>query len=365
MENINVGAKILIVDDTPQNIDVAKELLELEGFQVFVATSGEKALARVELVEPELILLDIQMPGMDGFETCEKLKENPATQNIPVIFLTALADSNSLVKGFQHGAVDYVTKPFRSEEVLARVNLHIKLKRLENDLRKSNASKNKFFSILAHDLRNPFVSILGMTEILEEDYYELVDEEKISFIKDVREAAQSTFKLLENLLLWSRSQIGTLKVLKDTFNLKDTLHEMMPTVNLSASQKKIEIIDEIDSEITVYGDQSLAQTVYRNLLSNAVKFTHEEGKIFINAKVENEKCVISVKDNGMGIKDELKDHLFDIAATKTTLGTKKEKGNGLGLVLCKELSAKNGGEIWFESELGVGTTFYFTIPLKA
>ncbi len=365
MENSNLNAKVLIIDDSPQNIDVAKELLELEGYQVYVATSGEKALARVELVEPELILLDIQMPGMDGFETCSELKKNPNTQNIPVIFLTALADIDNLIEGFRYGAVDYVTKPFRAEEVLARVNLHIKLKRLENDLRKANASKNKFFSILAHDMRNPFVSILGMTEILEEDFYGITDEEKISFIRDVRLTAQSAYKLLENLLLWSRSQIGTLKISKGNFNLKDVLKETLSDVSTSVSLKKINIINEIDLDTIVYADRSLIEIVLRNLLSNAVKFTQEEGKIIISSKVESGLCIVSIKDSGTGIKEELKEKLFDIASSKTIVGANNEKGNGIGLMLCKELSVKNGGDIWFESEFGKGATFHFSIPLKS
>jgi signal transduction histidine kinase len=314
---------------------------------------------------------------MDGYEVCEKLKSNDKTKDIPVIFLTGKAETEDIIKGFRLGAVDYVTKPFNSVELLSRVHTHIELKlskdyliqynkqltEAERELRKLNASKDKFFSIVAHDMRGPFSGFLGLTELLTEEYANLDEKDILQIGDSMHKAARRLFSFLENLLEWSRSQMGRMEFTPLKFDLYEVVDKIIKLMTATAEEKNIELIREVERDTYVYADNNMLNTIMRNLVSNALKFTDQSGKIIISAKdFEDDRLLVSVTDTGIGMSDEAKDKIFRIDSKYSTPGTNNEQGTGLGLILCKELVEKNNGEIFVESEKGKGTTFSFTLP---
>lgn len=355
---------ILIVDDIEANIQLLATILTENNFDIAIAYSGKEALDAVSAFKPDLILLDVMMPEMDGFQVAKKLKENEFTKDIPIIFLTAKADITDIAKGFELGANDYVTKPFQSPELLARVNTHLKLKFLMENLIQMNNIRNKFFSIIAHDLKNPFSGILGLAEMLAQDAEKL----DVSEIKNTGEvmlkSAKILYELLENLLEWSRSQLGTIEFKQHPLHTKEYIEKAISIYTLKAEQKKISLRSFVSTDELVYADNYMLNTILRNLIGNAIKFTPENGIILVGATSCDNSMFIKfyVRDNGIGIPKEGQDKIFRLDTKYVRVGTNNEIGTGLGLILVKELVEKHGGTIWFESEEGKGTTFYFTLP---
>lgn len=368
---------ILIVDDIPKNLQVLSNILNTEGYHISFASNGKQALSVVETTLPDLILLDIMMPELDGFEVCERLKKDELTKNIPVIFLTGKAETEDIVKGFQLGAVDYVTKPFNAVELLSRVRTHLDLKlskdsiieytkeleSAQNELRQVIASKDKFFSIIAHDLRGPFTGFIGLSELLTEESNSLEKEEIVQIADSMNKAAKRLFEFLENLLEWSRTQMGRMEFNPSPIDIRGLFERNIALISDTATHKGITIKHSCTSNLTVNADNYMLNTIMRNMVSNAVKFTSAGDSIILGATAVSEELVeISVADTGVGMSDEAKEKVFRIDAKYSTPGTANESGSGLGLTLCRELIAKHGGEIRMESELGSGTTFFFTLP---
>lgn len=354
---------ILIVDDTPLNLQMLGNILYNKGYSISTSSSGAHALQSVNRNQPDLILLDIQMPGMDGFEVCKILKSDAATKDIPVIFLSAMTEIEKVVSGFELGAVDYITKPFNINELLARIATHIELKFAREKLVELNATKDMFFSIISHDLRNPLSAILLSSELLQ-IYIEKKDNEKsLKFARNIQVSALSVNKLLENLIGWSQVQTGKLLPKIENHNLKPIVNEVSLLFNEIAINKSITLINNIISDVYVDCDLEMTKTILRNLVSNALKFTDREGIVSISC-VENEiEIEVHISDNGVGIDPQNIKYLFAIDKNISTPGTLNEKGTGLGLLFCKELVEKQGGRIWAESETGKGSVFTFTIPL--
>ena len=361
---------ILIVDDIGANLKLLSQILKDEGYSVRPVTSGEMALKVAEMETPGLILLDIMMPGMSGYKVCRQLKENPVLKDVPVIFVSALNDSYDIVKALNLGGVDYITKPFKTEEVIARVNTHFKLhqqsielQKQKKELKELNETKDKFFSIVAHDLRGPFNGFLGFTQLLAEQYSGL-DQSKIQKMAvAMRDSAASLFRLLENLLEWSRMQKGLIGFNPDLTNLVSVVSGIMRPVMDSARKKEIAISVEIPSGMVVFADEYMLASIIRNLASNAVKFTRKGGNIAISAATAPDNFVeITVADNGIGMNSTMVDGLFRLDVKTNREGTDGEPSSGLGLILCKDFIEKHGGKIWAESEKGKGSTFRFTLP---
>lgn len=233
--------------------------------------------------------------------------------------------------------------------------------RQAKDLRIANATKDKFFSIIAHDLRSPFNSLMGFSDLLEQRYSEYKDEERIKIISILSKTSKNTFYLLDNLLTWSRSQLGHIKIKKEILNLYELIVESIAVYQSSASLKNITIVVDVDNDIKVFTDLATIKIVIGNLVNNAIKFTPQEGEIRITSNEKNQFVEVCIHDNGIGMSKETVDKLFRIEESYTTQGTNKEKGTGLGLILCKEFVEKNGGEIWAESEEGKGSCFKFKI----
>ncbi len=365
--------KILIVDDVPKNIQVAANILRDQQYQMAFAQNGKHALEQVHANDFDLILLDIMMPEMDGLTVCRKLKEDPDTRDIPVIFLTARNDTEDIVDGFERGAVDYVTKPFNGAELLARVKTHLSLryareilKQKNNELKTLNATKDKFFSIIAHDLKNPVQSLLLASDILS-NYFDTLDRDRIKdFLDRFHASTQQVSELLQNLLNWARSQQNLLKTNPQSIDLFQMTDDTVKLLAAQAAEKEITLTANVEQETFAYGDFNMVKTVLRNLMSNALKFTPKGGRITIDAcQNENPDCIdIVVVDTGVGMSEKDVDALFRIDTQRTTKGTSGETGTGLGLILCKEFIAKNNGTITADSKEGEGSRFTITLPLK-
>jgi pentatricopeptide repeat protein len=239
-----------------------------------------------------------------------------------------------------------------------------KLSSSEQNLKELNATKDKFFSIIAHDLKNPFQALLGFSETLYTRHHELSDKEVKEYSKIIYESSQNLFNLLGNLLQWSKSQLGSIKLSPEKLVFADILDEATSLLTLTAEKKNIIVKSSVPFDFTVFADKHIVSTVLRNLVSNAIKFTNHGGEILISSEIHNNEAIITISDNGLGIKPENLDKLFKIDYSYSTKGTDNEQGTGLGLILCKELVEENNGRIWCESTYGKGSKFYFTLPVK-
>lgn len=368
---------ILIADDNTTNLNVLFEYLSSQGYRILVAEDGLGAIEQARYGLPDLILLDVMMPGLDGFEACQRLKQVPETRNIPVIFMTAISETSYILKGFSVGAVDYITKPLQREEVYARVRTHISIRRLqreleaeiqtrqkaEEELRKLNAGKDVFFSVLAHDLKNPMNGLLGLSEVLVEMLPAEANSELRETALDVRNLASLVGTLLLDLLGWAQLQLGQLRPAPRVISLARAIEPTLTLITTATRAKRIELLNEAVVPLELYCDVRMNETVLRNLLSNAVKFTPSGGTIRILAEAKEDEVVITIADSGKGIAPERIAGLFELGQTKPTYGTAGEKGTGLGLPLCREMVERNGGRIWVDSTPDEGSSFHFTVPL--
>ncbi len=364
IEPVGKISTILLVDDVAANLKLLGEILSTEGYKIRQVTSGLQALKVASIEKPDLILLDIMMPGMDGFEVCRQLKLNEGLKDIPVIFISALNDTENIVKALAAGGVDYINKPFQEQEVLARVRTHLKLRCQNRELFELNATKDRFFSIIAHDLRGPLGGFMGLTEIMADENQYFTAGERAEMMSDLRQSARNTFTLLENLLEWSQMDRGFTEYTPKRLHLLDMVKECINIVAEPAKGKMIGLIAQITDEPFVFADKNMLQTVIRNLLSNAIKFTPKGGEVTISSETTaNRRTVISVKDTGIGMKEELRNNLFRIDANTKRPGTEGEQSTGLGLLLCKQFVEKQGGEIWVESTPNQGSVFSFTVTV--
>jgi signal transduction histidine kinase len=306
------------------------------------------------------------MPEMDGFEACRHLKKDPETKDIPIIFLTARTDTIDIVKGFKLGAVDYITKPFRGEELLSRVKTHLELKFSREALKELNATKDKFFSIIAHDLKDPLQFLLLSADSLYNHYDSFDETKRKDYIHRFRNSSQQLSALLENLLVWARSQSGSIETKPGKIDIRTLVVESIDVLKGNAQKKDIALSFQIARGTFAFADKNMIRTVLRNLIANAVKFTPPGGKVKVNASTstKGDWLEISVSDTGVGINAQDITGLFRIDVIKSTRGTDNEKGTGLGLVLCKEFVEKNNGSIRVTSTPGKGSRFTFTLPVK-
>ncbi len=371
MLNNTENTSILIVDDNPTNLKILFEYLKMSGFNAFIAQDGESALRQLPLVKPDLILLDIMMPVMDGFETCQKIKAINEFQHIPVIFMTALSDITSKVKGFEVGGTDYITKPIQYEEVIARIKTHLTISTLQTQLQKRNEeldqmnkNKDKFFAIIAHDLKNPFSTIKLFTEYLKGQAAAMNPEELQSEINELYNVVGSYSEYLNDLLRWSMSQIGGMKINEVEVDINILLKEVVNYLNNMAVQKKIEInLDLFPDKIVAMIDIDMFKIIISNLLSNSIKYTNTGGKISVQTILHSSTYEIIVTDNGMGMSAEALQNIQNNITFHSSYGTNKEKGTGMGLILIKELVGILKGEISYESKIHEGTKVYLTLPL--
>lgn len=364
--------KILIVDDVMSNVLLLKVLLTNEKFAIATASNGRQALEQVEKENPDLVLLDVMMPDMSGFEVAQHLKSNPNTADIPIIFLTALNSTADIVKGFQVGANDFISKPFNKEELIIRVTHQISLvaaKRLilskTEELQRTIAGRDKLYSVIAHDLRSPMGSIKMVLNMLILNLpSEKIGTEMYELLTMANQTTEDVFSLLDNLLKWTKSQIGKLNVVYQDVDLVEVTDGVIEIFSMVASLKKIRIREMKPEKMMVNADIDMLKTVVRNLLSNAIKFSKENSEVLVKMEEVDGMAVVSVQDHGCGISEEGQKKLLHTDTHFSTFGTNNEEGSGLGLLLCKDFVVKNGGKLWFTSKEGEGSIFSFSIPVK-
>ena len=364
--------KILIVDDVVSNVLLLKILLTNEKFQVCTANCGNMCIEQCKAERPDLILLDVMMPDISGFDTAVILKKNPETADIPIIFLTALNNPSDLVHGFQVGANDFLTKPFNKEELIVRVMHQITLVAAKRYIEKQNRelkatinNRDKMYSVIAHDLRSPMASIrMVLNLVVSAMSPDTIGPELFELLDKANKESEEVHDLLDNLLKWTKSQTGRLNVVLQDLDLNDIIPGVVEIFEMIAMAKKIKLqYSSPDAPLVVRADNDMLKTVVRNFMSNAIKFSPEGSTIEITMHQENGFAKVSVRDHGVGIAPERIETIFHKG--ESTYGTGGEEGSGLGLQLCADFARKNGGDVMVESTLGEGSTFSVLVPLKS
>jgi two-component system, sensor histidine kinase and response regulator len=357
---------ILVVDDTRANVRLLDHLLRAQGYDVRVALNGEMALASVWEAPPDLILLDVAMPRMDGFEVCQALKADPRSAEIPIIFISAMGETEHKVRAFQVGGVDYVTKPFHSEEVLARVRTHLSLLRasraqrdLNERLEQSNEDLKQFAYVASHDLKEPLRTISGFGEILLEEIGPQLNDAASDYLSRIQNSAERLRRMIDNLLDYSR--ISSQPRPFEPVNLGALAREVLADLELRIDELGATV--ELDDLPWVLADAPQMRQLLQNLIGNALKFHHPERPpvIRIDAALREGRGVISVHDNGIGFDEEHSEQAFQIF--KRLHGRDRYEGTGIGLAVCRRIVQRHGGDIDVRSRLGEGSVFSFTLPV--
>ncbi len=366
---------ILIVDDLPENLQVLAGHLTEQGYEIMAATNGPRALALVRNRKPDLILLDIMMPDVDGFTVCQELKGDEHSADIPVIFITARTDTEDILHGFQLGAVDYITKPFRPPELLARVRTHLELKssrdlfgtynkqleRISRHLRRLNEDKNRFLSIVSHDIRGAFGNVISVSRLLTDD--EPVEEEDAAqLLNDIGVEAEHMIALAENLLNIDAIERREIRLQSETVETQPLLDFAIQAHQMASQAKNITFQLQCDAS-SIRGDLTACRQILSNLVSNAVKYSSPESRVWIEARRDGEGFVrLSVRDEGQGISTEDQKKLFKPFTRLTRKAESIEHSIGLGLSIVRLMAEGMGGTADCESRPGAGATFFVRLP---
>ena len=357
-------SSILVVDDTPANLRLLTGMLKKLGYKVRSVSDGEFALQTAKHDPPDLILLDVLMPDMNGYEVCERLKADEELAQIPVIFISALNETMDKVKAFDVGGVDYITKPFQLREVQARVATHLELHRqkrlLEESYEKLEAANREleaFSSAISGDLRAPVLRMYSMSQVLLEDYAGRLDDQGLSFVKRVRTEANGMMQFVDDLLKLSRvSQAG---VQTQTVDLSKIATRIGKRMKMAHADRVIEF--EIEPGLSAVGDGHLLEVVLENLMGNAVKFTagRDCARIHVGKTLIDGRRAFYVKDNGTGFSAECAGKLF--APFQKLHADAQCPGTGVGLAIVHRIIKRHAGEVWAQARVDEGATFYFTL----
>ncbi|ALG67235.1 hybrid sensor histidine kinase/response regulator [Beggiatoa leptomitoformis] len=364
MNTTSTKKTVLVIDDTPDNVRLLLKLLTEANLKVLVARDGREGLARTEYIQPDLILLDMMMPNMNGFETCQALKEKEKTRHIPIIFMTAIADVASKVKGFELGAVDYITKPFQNAEVLARVNTQLQIHHLQNILRKQaavleerNRDLEAFSRMVAHNLKGPLSSLINVLDIVAEEIHANTNScEKIRWSIQV---GWDMNQCIESLLLLARAGGNEVNPNLEPLDMVGIINTIIKQ-RLEYTIKKKKAVIHIPQELPIAQGNSLwVLEIWSNYLSNALKYGGIPPELTIGADEQTDKMIrFWVKDNGHGLNTEQQSKLF-IPFSRLQ---NHAEGYGLGLSIVRQIVEKLGGQVGIESRAGQGSLFYFTLP---
>lgn len=362
---------VLVVDDNPNNLKIVALTLRELNFKIVIATNGKDALDLVERTNPDLILLDVMMPEMDGFEVCEILKSEEKHKNLPIIFLTAVGEKSKIVKGFELGGVDYITKPFNKEELIIRIKTHLELKFTRDELQTTtdhlsdlNELKDRMFSVIGHDLRGPLGNIKMTLDLLSKGLFEYNSNDYKETMSTLVQSSDEVSELLENLLGWAKSQSGILKYHPEEISMDSLLESTYFMFKGNLTHKKISFEPKVQDNLKINTDSYMLKMIIKNVMSNAIKFTHEGGNINISAESVNGDIKISISDNGVGIPTEDIAKLFDEKEHLSTYGTNGEAGSGLGLKVANCFAIKMNGKLLIDSKLGEGSKITLLLPVS-
>lgn len=394
---------LLIVDDTPENLQVLSATLSEQGYQVRGVVKGKMAIRAAKSAQPDLILLDIRMPEMDGYQVCASLKADPVTRDIPVIFISAIDDVLDKVKAFRVGGVDYITKPFQVEEVLARVEHQLTIRRLSQEVRDRNQkleqeiqerrkaekaaaaaskAKSEFLANMSHELRTPLNAILGFTQVMSRDLK--ITPEQREYLGIINRSGEHLLDLINDILDLSKIEAGIVCLYESSFDLYRLLDNLEEMFQIKVEQKNLNLVFLVAPNVpqTIKTDAKKLRVCLINLLGNAIKFT-EHGTITLRVNLATETLTdqnpsntdssslsafpprlrFEVEDTGAGISPAEIDHLFD-AFVQTETGQKMAEGTGLGLTITRNFVQLMGGTISVSSVVGKGTIFKFGIKIS-
>jgi len=361
---------ILIVDDIAANVELLFAVLEKQNYRLRSALSGELALRAVHEEAPDLILLDIVMPGMNGFELCQLLKEDNKLRDIPVIFLSALSEPIDKVKAFGIGGVDYITKPFQFEEVQARVKTHLELLRQKRQLQENydNLSelekmRDSMTHVIIHDLRAPLTNIYSILQIIVENEDKTLSENNIQDIEEAMRAAKRAIQIVSDVLDTSKMEGGQLRLKLTQCDLNVILEECISGMKPLFEGREIRVIPPKGS-VTVMADREMIFRVVQNLLANAVKFTLNSGLIRLGVMPAGKRVRVCVQDNGPGIASDNIKGVFEKYGQEELRFLKQRYSTGLGLTFCKLVVEAHGGCIGVDSEEDKGSSFWFELPVN-
>ncbi len=364
--------KVLLVDDDRLNIRILAGILKPEGVMLAEADSGESAISQYARFRPDLVLLDVIMPGIDGFETCRQLRQAYGDACAPIIFITAKTDSADVVEGLEAGGVDYLPKPFRPTEALARIRIHLQNRRLREQqarlveqLSHANTAKNRLLGMAAHDLRNPLASIRGLAEFLGDGTVGALTPDQLDLVNSIHEASQSMLTLVNELLDISVIESGELKLSRRETSLGELITKSVNLTNINAAKKgtTLQFVQD-GSAGTVLIDADKIRQVMDNLLSNAVKFSPPSALIKVRMESTPGGVAVCVRDQGPGIPEEERGKLFQDFGRTSVKPTGGEQSTGLGLAICKKIIEAHHGGIQAVNEPAGGCTFRFSLPLS-
>jgi two-component system sensor histidine kinase/response regulator len=361
-------ADILVVDDTAANLDILVEMLEEQGYRARPVPSGFLALQSARVQPPDLILLDISMPEMDGYEVCKHLKADEDLKDIPVIFISALHDTMDKVQGFDAGAVDYITKPFQFEEVKARVQTHLRTYRMQKELEQQYAAikkleelKDNLTHMIVHDMASPIQTIgLAVDLVLSGEAGE--GQEKADVLSRACDASRSLTEMVHSLLDVSRMEAGQMPLHLTGVNLRDLADEATRTMHLLAGAKDIRLTVQ-GPPVPLCADADLIRRVFINLIGNALKFTPNGGEVIVTVSASEGWAGVQVQDTGIGIPEEHHERIFEKFAQVEAGHQQREHSSGLGLTFCRLAVVAHGGRIGVRSRPGAGSTFWFELPV--
>jgi two-component system sensor histidine kinase/response regulator len=347
------GRKVLIVDDDRINLRILTGILRPDGYTLAEADSGERALEVYAEFRPDLVLLDVMLPGLNGFETCRTLHKTYGAETAPVVFITAKSESDDVVEGLTAGGIDYLPKPFRPKEVVARIRTHMhnrllveQQRLLVDQLNKADAAKNRFLGMAAHDLRNPLASIRALSEFLQDITFGPLNAEQLDLIKTIHTASQQMLDLVNELLDVATIESGEMKLKLEPHNLADVISKSVELTNIEAVKKKTHIsFENALPPILVKFDAAKMKQVVDNLLSNAVKYSPPGSHITVLLNADDTGCSFAVCDQGPGIPENERDKLFKDFGRLSVKPTGGEKSVGLGLAICRKIVEAHGGTI--------------------
>ncbi len=360
---------ILIVEDSELNLFVLKEILEREDFNVFSASGAGGAFENLQEQRVDLILMDVMMGETNGFDLTKGLKAMDLYKHIPVLFITNLKSPDDVVRGFDSGGVDYISKPFNKKELLQRIKHQIKLIESGNTIAKQTAqlqeailNRDRMYAILAHDLRSPISSLKMILNILT-----MTAEESNTgygnMVNTGNDIAEQLFSVLDNLLKWTKNSLGVLSYMPQEIEFDEMIKGVVETLQPTAKLKNIEIQLTLQPGLQIFFDADIMKSILRNLLINAVKFSHEDSLIKLNLSRDGDDAIVEFIDTGVGMSVDAQRQLLDQMKEEGKITPMREKGKGLGLWVVYHFIQRGGGTFFFESEEHRGSRFGFRVPL--
>lgn len=361
---------LLVVTSSFEEPGEILEILREAAFQVTTARDFDEIVHAVKLKQPDLLILNVKpSKEQEEYAIIRRMKRHKDTRGISMLFIAAITEQTYIPDCLFYDNVDFISKPFRPKELVIRIQHQLSLMEakkticLQNQkLQKTMESRDKLYSVIAHDLRAPIGTIKMIAASLENERNQMTDPHILKSFDMIHETTEEAYNLLENLLRWSRNQNGKTRIYPTTFDLSKAIYHVLALFTAIADSKGISVNNHSKANVMVYADEDMIRTVLRNLLSNAIKFSFPGGQIDVGLSEMPDMVMVSVKDNGQGIKKELQSKLLKGNEYISTYGTHNEKGSGLGLILCRDFVKMNKGKLWFSSQENRGTTFYFTVP---